>query len=78
MNELDEAEAVLLALVAAQPENGQAHLRLGLVARRRGDRAGAIARFDTAVRLNPNDAWAAQELAAEQKNGPPDDTRGFR
>ncbi|CAH0306263.1 tetratricopeptide repeat protein [Roseomonas sp. CECT 9278] len=71
LNELDEAEAVLRALIAAQPENGQAHLRLGLVARRRGNGAEAIARFETALRLDPNDLWAAQEVTEEQRKGPP-------
>ncbi len=71
LNELDEAEAVLHALLAAQPENGQAHLRLGLVARRRGNRAEAIALFETALRLDPNDLWAAQEVTEEQRKGPP-------
>jgi tetratricopeptide (TPR) repeat protein len=71
LNELDEAEAVLLELIASQPENGQAHLRLGLVARRRGDRADAIARFETALRLNPNDLWAAKEVAEEQRKSAP-------
>ncbi|CAH0306237.1 tetratricopeptide repeat protein [Roseomonas sp. CECT 9278] len=61
--QLDEAERVCEALLAAEPGNAQAHIRRGLIQRRRGDANGAAASFGTAAQLDPANTWAKLELA---------------
>ena len=67
LNRLDEAEAVLIAALAAAPENVQLHLGLGHCAKRRGDHAAALAHFKSAAAADPMAAGPLLEIAAEQR-----------
>lgn len=59
--QLDEAEAICRALLAAGTSTAQARIRLGLAARRRGDHAAALDHFEAALAAEPGDGWARQE-----------------
>ncbi len=61
--QLDEAERVCGALLAAEPGYALAHIRRGLIQRRRGNANGAAASFETATVLDPTNSWAKLELA---------------
>lgn len=62
---LDEAEAVLRRL---PPGHAQAGLALGRMARRRGDRAAAMAHFEAVTQAEPDNFAAWLEIAAEQRD----------
>ena len=62
--ENDEAKRVLEAALAKAPDSAELHASLAAVHFRLGDRADAIEQYRAALRLNPNLAVAAQELAA--------------
>ncbi len=63
---LDKAEAVCRALLSSDPSNAQVHIRLGLVARARGELQAALNAFEIALSLAPDDRWAAQEVVRSQ------------
>ncbi|MGD1937954.1 MAG: tetratricopeptide repeat protein [Cyanophyceae cyanobacterium] len=58
LNRLDEARRACLRAVTIDDENQWAHFLLGYVARRQGNLYAAIASYDRAIELNPNDATA--------------------
>ncbi len=65
---LDQGEAALRAYLTQPPEAGQpshagAHWRLGMIAEKRGDRAGARREYEAALALDPNLATAKAALA---------------
>ena len=62
--ENDEAKRVLEAALSKAPGSAELHASLAAVHFRLGDRAGAIEEYRAALRLDPNLAVAAQELAA--------------
>ncbi len=62
---LEEAEAVGRAALAQLPGNPEILLRLGLIARRRGDPEAAIALLRDALRHAPAHPWATVELALD-------------
>jgi Flp pilus assembly protein TadD len=63
-----DAEAVYRALLADEPGAWQALAGLGLCARLRNDRAGALAHFAAAVELAPDADAARLELAGEYRD----------
>jgi len=65
---LEQGEAALRAYLTQPPQAGQpshagAHWRLGMIAEKRGDRAGARREFEAALALDPNLAGAKAGLA---------------
>jgi tetratricopeptide (TPR) repeat protein len=62
---LDEAEAVCQGILTEQPNYAEAHLALGHCARKRGDRAAALAHFQAAAAADPKNIWARNETATE-------------
>jgi tetratricopeptide (TPR) repeat protein len=67
LGDLAMAEAGFKTVLAAAPDNVQAHLGLGQCARQRGDSAAALAHFREAERLSPGNEGAGLEIAAEQR-----------
>jgi tetratricopeptide (TPR) repeat protein len=65
LGRLDEAEAVCLEILAEQPNYAESHLALGHCARKRGNRAAALARFQAAAAADPENMWARNETATE-------------
>ncbi len=63
LSRFDEAETAFRAVLRLKPDQIQAHIRLGLIARRRGDPAAAIACFKQGLEAHPKDLWARLELA---------------
>lgn len=64
--ETDKAIALLRSIVAADPKNPEAHMRLGEALEESGARADAINEFHEAVDLDPNNDAAWQALASAQ------------
>jgi len=62
--DLEEAERVLAGALANDANSAELHATLAAVLFRRGDRAGSIAHYREALRLNPGLTVVAQELAA--------------
>ncbi|HZL71108.1 MAG TPA: tetratricopeptide repeat protein [Planctomycetota bacterium] len=62
----DRARLVLSTMVDIRPGDASAHLRLGSALRDLDDFAGAIAQFEEARRLRPEDAIALDEIALAQ------------
>lgn len=56
LGQLGEAETQLRQSVALDPSSVEAHFDFGLVEAALGKREAALAAFDAALRLNPNDA----------------------
>ena len=54
---LDEAERILDRMLQANPGFAAGHEKMGLVRIQRGDLAGGLRAFDTAIRLDPDVAW---------------------
>jgi len=54
---LDEAERVLNRVLQANPGFAAGHEKMGLVRIQRGDLAGGLRAFDTAIRLDPDVPW---------------------
>jgi hypothetical protein len=66
-----EAESVLVQVTKVQPKNAEAHRLLGLAYRRLHRYGRACAAYEEAVRLDPSDQDAKEELArARQQRGP--------
>ena len=65
LGRLDEAEAVLQEILKQAPQHVGARLGLGHVARRRGDRGTALAYFEAAAALDPNNLPVKLEVAAD-------------
>ncbi|MGA2045286.1 MAG: tetratricopeptide repeat protein, partial [Roseiarcus sp.] len=65
---LDDAQTTLGDLRDRAPDSPQAQLGLGYLARRRGDRAAALACFEVAAALVPLDVRARLEVAAERRD----------
>jgi len=65
-NSLDDAEAVVQRIVAAEAEAeaGSAEFYLGRIAEARGDTPGAIAFYEQSLRANPDSTTALQALAS--------------
>jgi hypothetical protein len=61
--DLDRADPLLNAAVAANPTDGRAHGYLGICKARRGDIAGSITSLQESARLQPSDATAQFNLA---------------
>jgi tetratricopeptide (TPR) repeat protein len=61
---LEEARSGAQAVLAAAPELGGAWIALGLIERQRGDLAAAIAAYREAIRREPDQPEAHQNLAA--------------
>jgi tetratricopeptide (TPR) repeat protein len=61
---LEEARNEVRAVLEAAPELDSAWIALGLIERRRGDLAAAIAAYREAIRLEPTQSEAHQNLAA--------------
>ncbi|UCC47361.1 MAG: tetratricopeptide repeat protein [Gemmatimonadota bacterium] len=61
---LAEAEADAEAILRVQPENAEAWALLGELRRWRGDRAGAVEAYQRSLDLTPDEATAAEGLAA--------------
>ena len=59
----DRARLILSTIVDVKPGDAGAHLRLGAALRDLDDFAGAIAQFEEASRLRPEDSIAAEEIA---------------
>ena len=68
LGRIDEASALLQQALAIAPKNAHALSELGHLARRRGDRIGALAAFETAAAANPNHAGLKAEAAAELRD----------
>lgn len=65
--QLDRGEQSLRSYLARPPENGiiaGAHVRLGMILARKGNREGARREFLTALQISPTNADAKKELAA--------------
>ena len=62
LGRLDEAEAHYRQALDAKPDMGAAWRGLGLIARRRGDRALAAEHLRKAVALDPQNPWLACDL----------------
>lgn len=58
LDETDKALVCFEAAAAQAPQNAEIASMLGLARRRTGDKAGALAAFQTALALNPDDAAA--------------------
>ncbi|HEU4338509.1 MAG TPA: hypothetical protein VFS19_00450 [Planctomycetota bacterium] len=62
----DRARLILSTIVDVKPGDAGAHLRLGAALRDLDDFAGAIAQFEEAERLRPEDSIAAAEIGLTQ------------
>ncbi len=65
--QLDRGEQALRNYIARPPENGTvagAHVRLGMILARKGNKEGARREYLTALQINPTNADAKKELAA--------------
>lgn len=65
--QLERGEQALRNYIARPPENGTiagAHVRLGMILARKGNREGARREYLTALQINPTSADARKELAA--------------
>ncbi len=65
--QMDRGEQALRNYIARPPENGTvagAHVRLGMILARKGNRDGARKEYVTALQINPTNADAKKELAA--------------
>lgn len=62
LGKLDEAQAVLEAAVGLDPENAEAHNKLGVVLARKGRLDEAETSFERALALNPRHAAAMSNL----------------
>jgi tetratricopeptide (TPR) repeat protein len=65
LDRLDEAKAILDALLAKEPQQIGALIEHGHLDRKRGDHAGAAAAFEAAATVNPQHADVKLELARE-------------
>ena len=65
LGRLDEAEALLRKALAIQPQHVGALAELGHVARRRGDRAAALAAFEAAAAADPAHVGMKVSAASE-------------
>ena len=65
LGRLDEAEALLRQVLAIQPKHVSALAELGYVARRRGDRAAALAAFEAAAAADPANVGMKVAAASE-------------
>ena len=66
---VQEAEQRLRAIVGRFPDSATAHTNLGILLEKRGDLAGAIASYERAAQLNPNDPQVRQNLARARAKG---------
>jgi tetratricopeptide (TPR) repeat protein len=64
---LEEAYQLCRNAIEADPTDTHILVRLGILARRRGDRWQALARLEAAYRYNPSSHEALQELATEHR-----------
>ncbi len=67
LNRPEEAEAAYRSVIEIVPENIQARLGLGECARKRGDRAAALAIYQAAAAAAPKNPWPLVEIAAEHR-----------
>lgn len=63
MNHLDEARPLLEKLVKVNPENGMIHFDLGMLYTGEGRKQDALAQFQAAAKLAPDDVRAHWQLA---------------
>jgi tetratricopeptide (TPR) repeat protein len=63
LSRLDQAEAVVNAVLAEAPNNFEAHVGLAHIKRRRGDRQGSSVEFEIAAKLNPTHPGLKLEIA---------------
>ncbi|HEX6974982.1 MAG TPA: tetratricopeptide repeat protein, partial [Vicinamibacterales bacterium] len=75
-----EADDVLRRVIARQPDDSEAHFNLGVALNGGGDKAAALAEFETAVRRSPSDpaAQASLALALNDAGRPSDALPHFR
>jgi tetratricopeptide (TPR) repeat protein len=59
---VDSAISMLKLNLEFAPEDAQSHVMLGQMYGMKGDRAAAIASFERAVELEPDNAWVKQQL----------------
>jgi tetratricopeptide (TPR) repeat protein len=65
LGRLDEAEALLRGVLDCQPQQVDALVGFAQIARRRGDRAASLAKFEAAAAANPNHLGVKLEAAAD-------------
>src|SRR5215213_2827673 len=65
LGRLDEAETVLQEILKQAPQHAGAYIWLGHVARKRGDRATALAHFEAAAQAEPDNLPVKLEIAIE-------------
>ena len=65
LGRVDEAETVLRSMLLSEPKHFRAHVELGQLLRRRGDRLAALASFETASALDSSKIGIKLEIANE-------------
>ena len=67
LGRLEEARIVLDRILERDPDNFGAHVGLGHLSRRSGDRLASLSHFERAAKVNPRHAGVLLEIAADQR-----------